>query len=236
MSAKKERRRHPRKILPKPEISIVHPHYVGQERHHLSGEGSNTLLVYLLNVSEAGFLLESLQRLEVNTEIDIWTRLPRKKDWQGVHGRVVWTQPSPLKSYSYLLGVEFMGPVSAAQWSRTTTEPGDKRMYPADLEFLIRSTLFDAIPLEAKCPLLDCVTPIHVRAGERFIAQGDEGDTFYIIQEGSCVVNVEKNGSKHAISRLKSGDIVGEIALLTGERRTANVDAETDMILWSLTL
>jgi serine/threonine protein kinase len=49
------------------------------------------------------------------------------------------------------------------------------------------------------------------------------------------VVNVEKNGTKHAISRLRSGDIVGEIALLTGEPRTANVDAETDMVLWSLT-
>ena len=235
MSGKKERRRHPRKILPTPEISIVHPHYVGQERHHLSGEGSNTLLVYLLNVSEAGFLLESLHRLEVNTEVDLWTRLPEKKDWQGVHGRVVWTQPSPLKPYSHLLGVEFLGPASSAERTRISSEPSEKRMYPGDLEFLISSSLFDTIPLEAKGPLLDCVTPIHVQAGERFIAQGDEGDTFYIIQEGSCVVNVEKNGTKHSISRLRSGDIVGEIALLTGERRTANVDAETDMILWSLT-
>jgi serine/threonine protein kinase len=66
-------------------------------------------------------------------------------------------------------------------------------------------------------------------------AHRNKRDTFYIIQEGTCVVNVEKNGTKHWIARLRGGDIVGEIALLTGEPRTANVDAETDMILWSLT-
>ena len=108
-------------------------------------------------------------------------------------------------------------------------------MYPSDLEFLITTPLLKAIPLEAKCPLLDRMNPQQVQAGARFIAQGDEGDTFYIIQEGSCEVNVEKNGTKHSIARLGGGDVVGEIALLTGEPRTANVDAETDMILWSLT-
>jgi serine/threonine protein kinase len=109
-----------------------------------------------------------------------------------------------------------------------------RKMYPGDLEFLMTTPLLEATPLEAKCPLLNHMTPQQVQAGTRFIAQGHEGDTFYIIQEGSCVVNVEKNGTKHPIARLGSGDIVGEIALLTGEPRTANVDAETDMILWSL--
>ena len=108
-------------------------------------------------------------------------------------------------------------------------------MYPADLEFLINTPLLKVIPMEAKCPLLNFMTPQRVPTGTRFIAQGDKGDTFYIIQEGTCVVNVEKNGTKHWITRLRGGDIVGEIALLTGEPRTANVDAETDMILWSLT-
>jgi serine/threonine protein kinase len=108
-------------------------------------------------------------------------------------------------------------------------------MYPCDLEFLISSPLLDAIPLEAKCPLLNSMTPRQVPAGERFIAQGDEGDTFYIIQEGSCLVNVEKKGITHSLAHLREGDVVGEIALLTGEPRTANVDAETDMILWCLT-
>ena len=235
MSQLKERRRYPRQILSTPEVGIVHPRYSGQKGEQLSGEGKDTLLVYLLNLSEGGFLLESLQRLEINTEVDLWTRPPQGKDWQAVHGRVVWTEPSPIKSGFYLLGVEFLKVASSAERTRSSADPGRRRMYPNDLQFLITSPLFHAIPLEAKCPLLDRMTPIHVKTGERFIAQGDEGRSFCVIQEGSCVVNVEKNGTKHAISRLRSGDIVGEIALLTGEPRTANVDAETDMVLWSLT-
>jgi serine/threonine protein kinase len=131
--------------------------------------------------------------------------------------------------------VEFHEPASLAEQTTSGVEEGKRRMYPSDLEFLINTPLLKVIPMEAKCPLLNFMTPQRVPTGTRFIAQGEKGDTFYIIQEGTCVVNVEKNGTKHWLARLRGGDIVGEIALLTGEPRTANVDAETDMILWSLT-
>ncbi len=235
MNEQRERRLHPRRVLPAPDVGIVHPHYVGQEQDHPSGDSNDTLLVYLLNMSEGGFLLESLHRLEVNTEIDLWTRLPLKEDWQVFRGRVVWTELSPTKPDSHLLGVEFHGPASLAEKTASGADEGKRRMYPSDLEFLINTPLLKVIPMEAKCPLLNFMTPQRVPTGTRFIAQGDRGDTFYIIQEGTCVVNVEKNGTKHWITRLRGGDIVGEIALLTGEPRTANVDAETDMVLWSLT-
>ena len=235
MNEQTERRRHPRRVLPTPDVGIVHPHYDGQEQEHPPGDGNDTLLVYLLNMSEGGFLLESLQKLEVNTEIDLWTRLPSKEDWQAFRGRVVWTELSPTKSEAYLLGVEFDGPALSAEQMTSGAEEEKRRMYPSDLEFLINTPLLKVIPMEAKCPLLNYMTPQRVPTGTRFISQGDRGDTFYIIQEGTCVVNVEKNGTKHWLTRLRGGDIVGEIALLTGEPRTANVDAETDMILWSLT-
>ena len=235
MNEPKERRRHPREVLQERDVGIVHPHYGGEERDDLPGDGHDTLLVYLLNRSKSGFLLESLQSLDVHTEVDLWTRLPHEKDWQAFRGRVVWTEVSPAESHSYLLGVESQGDGSFTERTTSGVEERKRKMYPSDLEFLITTPLLNAIPLEAKCPLLDRMTPQRVQAGARFIAQGDEGDTFYIIQEGSCEVNVEKNGTKHSIARLGGGDVVGEIALLTGEPRTANVDAETDMILWSLT-
>jgi len=198
-------------------------------------DAKDTLLVCMLNMSKGGFLLESLQKLEVNTEVDLWTRLPQGKDWQAFRGKVVWTEPSPVKSDSYLLGVEFLQPAAGTEQTRTVAEQEKRRMYPSDLEFFMSLPLFDALPLEAKCPLLNSMIPIQVKAGERFISQGDEGDTFFVIQEGSCLVNVEKEGIRHPLTHLREGDIVGEIALLTGEPRTANVDAATDMILWGLT-
>ena len=95
--------------------------------------------------------------------------------------------------------------------------------------------LLDAMNLEAAYPVLNAVTPMRVRRGERFISQGDEGDKLYIIQDGTCAVSVEKNQKNYPVARLNGGDIVGEIALLTGSPRTAHVDAETDMTLWCLT-
>jgi serine/threonine protein kinase len=48
------------------------------------------------------------------------------------------------------------------------------------------------------------------------------------------VAHVEKDGREHPIARLRAGDIIGEIALLTGEPRTAHVDAETNVKLWGI--
>jgi tRNA A-37 threonylcarbamoyl transferase component Bud32 len=112
---------------------------------------------------------------------------------------------------------------------------GKKVMAPSDLECFMGTKLFDAMSDEAKCSLLNAMTPQHIQAGERFIQQGTEGDSLYIVAEGSCVVNVEKDGIEHPIARLRTGDIVGEIALLTGGPRSAHVDAETDVKEWSIT-
>jgi len=110
-----------------------------------------------------------------------------------------------------------------------------KGVQPCDLDFFFNTPLIDTINIKAACPVLNAATPMHVRRGERFISQGDEGHNLYIIQDGTCAVSVEKNQKNYPVARLNGGDIVGEIALLTGVPRTANVDAETDMTLWCLT-
>ena len=63
MNDQTERRQHPRRVLPTPDVGIVHPHYVGPEPDRVPEDGNDTLLVYLLNMSEGGFLLESLQSI-----------------------------------------------------------------------------------------------------------------------------------------------------------------------------
>jgi serine/threonine protein kinase len=110
-----------------------------------------------------------------------------------------------------------------------------KLISSSDRDFLLNMNLFASIPGESVTPLLNSLDFKHVKAGERFITQGDEGDSFYIIHKGSCIINIEKDNILNAVARLKAGDIVGEMAVLTGERRSSHADAETDMELWSLT-
>jgi len=109
-----------------------------------------------------------------------------------------------------------------------------KDISSSSLEFLSNTKLFASVPAESFNLLLNSLSFKHVKAGERFITQGDEGKSFYIIQNGSCIVSIEKNNTFNPVARLRTGDIVGEMAVLTGEARSTHVDAETDMDLWSL--
>jgi small-conductance mechanosensitive channel/CRP-like cAMP-binding protein len=73
----------------------------------------------------------------------------------------------------------------------------------------------------------------HVYApGETIIRAGDEGDSMFVVSRGGVDVRVDSNGTSRTISRLGEGAFFGEMALFTGEPRTANVVAaeETEVL------
>ncbi len=66
-------------------------------------------------------------------------------------------------------------------------------------------------------------------AGDEIIHQGDEGDEFFIVKSGRVRVFVEKNGLEETeLATLFSGQYFGEMALISGGKRTATAIAETD--------
>lgn len=98
-----------------------------------------------------------------------------------------------------------------------------------------RTKFLQFINQEDRSPFFDRMTCRKVKAGERFVVQGAVEDKAYIIQHGSCLVIVEKDGELHPVDHYGEGDIVGGLGILTGEPRRAHVEAETDMLLWELT-
>jgi CRP-like cAMP-binding protein len=64
--------------------------------------------------------------------------------------------------------------------------------------------------------------------GENVIKEGAEGDSMFVLLRGAAHVSVSKNGSSIPVATLSAGDCFGEMSLLTGERRTATVRAESD--------
>ncbi len=63
--------------------------------------------------------------------------------------------------------------------------------------------------------------------GECLIQQGDPGDSLYVILEGRFRVTRQKEGGKEVYLRtMDPGMSVGELALLTGERRSTSVYAD----------
>ena len=65
--------------------------------------------------------------------------------------------------------------------------------------------------------------------GDVIIRQGDPGDSLYLVLSGRLnVVSSDASGREIVLTVLEPGRTVGEISLLTGERRTATVVAVED--------
>jgi len=73
----------------------------------------------------------------------------------------------------------------------------------------------------------------HVFApGETVIRAGDPGSSMFVVHKGKVRVQVSENGRPRTVATLNEGDFFGEMALFTGEPRTANVLAleETEVL------
>ncbi len=65
-------------------------------------------------------------------------------------------------------------------------------------------------------------------------AQGEEGEALYLIESGQVKVVVQDGNEERILSFLGPGSFFGEMALLTGERRSATVQVSIDAELWVL--
>src|SRR5512139_3905626 len=76
--------------------------------------------------------------------------------------------------------------------------------------------------------------PVHVRAGDEVVRQGDAGDRLYLVRSGRLRVFVESDDGMRAVRELGAGSTIGELALLTGAPRSATVQAVRDSELLEL--
>ena len=77
---------------------------------------------------------------------------------------------------------------------------------------------------------------LHFNPGQQVIQQGDTANSMYIIAEGSLEVTAHnEKGEKITLAHLWPGDCVGEMSLLTGEPRSANVYASLNTHLIEIT-
>lgn len=75
---------------------------------------------------------------------------------------------------------------------------------------------------------------VQVKAGEVIIRQGEDGDNFYIVDEGKCEVFVSQEDRNRLVSSLQRGDYFGELALMYNCPRAATVNMKMDGCLFAL--
>lgn len=105
------------------------------------------------------------------------------------------------------------------------------------IDTLVHVPLFSALGDPALRALAAQFRSIHVLAGEVIFREGDQGDSYFVIQEGSVAVTaLGKNGELQHLAEWYAPHSFGEIALLRdGSKRTATVVAKEDSMLLVLT-
>ncbi|OUZ08594.1 hypothetical protein BHE97_13040 [Aeromicrobium sp. PE09-221] len=87
---------------------------------------------------------------------------------------------------------------------------------------LQRLTDFDDATVKA---LASTGQPVHIPANWAMVVEHQPADKAYILLDGS--VEIRKDGE--VVATLQPGDVVGEIALVTGRLRSATVVTTTDV-------
>jgi CRP-like cAMP-binding protein len=101
---------------------------------------------------------------------------------------------------------------------------------------LLQTKAFHRIPPANIQAIFLRMQRVPYRAGEVIIKQGEEGDYFYAIISGKCVVTRETplNAEGIKLAELNVGDTFGEEALIAEAKRNATVTMGTDGVLMRL--
>ncbi|KZS13353.1 cAMP-dependent protein kinase type I regulatory subunit [Daphnia magna] len=148
------------------------------------------------------------------------------------------SEESPNAAQSGIMGVR---PRRGGISSETVTEedatnfikkvvPKDFKTMDALAKAIAKNVLFSHLDENERPDILDAMFPVSAHSGEVIIQQGDEGDNFYVIDQGEVEVFVDGN----MVTVIGEGGSFGELALIYGTPRAATVKAKTDVKLWGL--
>jgi MFS family permease len=118
----------------------------------------------------------------------------------------------------------------ALSWRRLRAIDASMVHRDAEIGVLNRIGMFRPLPMQAVDCLALHVGHANVAAGQEVFHQGDDGERFYVIDDGEA----EVIGDGRLIRTMGPGDAFGEIALLQDTVRTATVRARTPLALDTL--
>ena len=94
---------------------------------------------------------------------------------------------------------------------------------------LIPIPLLSLLPSGQFARMLEAIHLRRVDPNETIIAQGDDGQSFYVVARGRArVYRTDDSGQQIPLAALHEGAVCGEMGLLTAEPRTATVAGDSD--------
>lgn len=102
-------------------------------------------------------------------------------------------------------------------------------------QFLQKVKVLETMEPYERAVISDALNEEKCLAGDCIIRLGEEGNKFYIVEEGEVVATIiDEHGQEKEVARYRTGDYFGERALIKNEPRGANCIAVTDCKLVTL--
>uniref|UniRef100_A0A8C7HKD7 cAMP-dependent protein kinase type I-alpha regulatory subunit n=1 Tax=Oncorhynchus kisutch TaxID=8019 RepID=A0A8C7HKD7_ONCKI len=108
--------------------------------------------------------------------------------------------------------------------------PKDYKTMAALAKAIEKNVLFAHLDDNERSDIFDAMFSVTYITGETVIQQGDEGDNFYVVDQGEMDVYVNNEW----VTNIGEGGSFGELALIYGTPRAATVRAKSNVKLWGI--
>ncbi|MEM6429449.1 MAG: cyclic nucleotide-binding domain-containing protein [Deinococcota bacterium] len=98
--------------------------------------------------------------------------------------------------------------------------------------FLQCAELFKHVPSDDLSPVAQIAEEVYFEAGELIIAEGELGDSLYLIVDGEVSIQIHSLGE---VAKRVSRETLGELAIISREPRTADCVCLTDVTALRIT-
>jgi small-conductance mechanosensitive channel/CRP-like cAMP-binding protein len=215
-------------------------------RHNLNGRVLQFGVDYHIPPATViGILAQAASHVDgVAREVPVITRVGAFSDYAVIYDIKYFTRDYALreridadirKAVWYALRrneIAFATPVSSYQ-QYTPPSTGDHGLSHEEIHDLLHDVdILSPLDDAAHGAITAAAKVHHYSRGEAVLRRGAAGDSMFVIHAGSVSVRFADDSPQgwHEVAQLGPGSVVGEMALLTGETRTADVVATSDVV------
>uniref|UniRef100_A0A6A7G8V8 Camp-dependent protein kinase regulatory subunit n=1 Tax=Hirondellea gigas TaxID=1518452 RepID=A0A6A7G8V8_9CRUS len=121
------------------------------------------------------------------------------------------------------------------QWS-PPVHPKSAEQHGRILSSVRSNLLYQNLPDQTIQMVVDAMFECRFSAGDFVIRQDENGDNFYVVDEGicDCYLNQPDGKPPLLVKTYGHGESFGELALMYDSPRAASIKARTDVILWAM--
>ncbi len=95
--------------------------------------------------------------------------------------------------------------------------------------------LFNSLDEDQYKIVIDAMEKKEFKQGDWIIKQGEDGNEFYVVQQGTCETFINIDGQPKMVKKYNHGESFGELALMYNTPRAASIQAASERVtLWAM--